>query len=220
MSSGINILLSSNYKYLKYASVLIESIYANIRDKDISIYYVYFGEYGSDNKLLEKRIKELGGSIQWLSPDLKDIECMVTNNYFSSEVYSSLFPHLWLPEGIDRILYLDIDTIVLKDFSELYFSDFDDKYLIASSNFIDYSADRNYEADRIKKGEYFNSGVLIYNIEALKRDIDISYYDYVMNHSDEFFFDQGMLNYLFYNKTKYVDSLIYNYRHTMARKAK
>ena len=61
---------------------------------------------------------------------------------------AEIFPH------IDKILYLDSDTIVRKDLSELFNTDIKDYYLAAAK----------------RPGDEYNCGVLLYNLKKWRED--------------------------------------------------
>ena len=210
----MNILLVSNYKYIKYATVLIESVFSSCPGVPIKIYYGYNGEPREDNQILEKRVHDLGGELEWVRPALDDLKNKKNANFYALEVYGTLFPHLWLPDDIDRILYLDIDTIVRKDISDFYNIDFNGNYIAAASvkRSENGKANRVFDAEAKKKGKYFNAGMILYNLGLLREKVDSSFYSYALDHTEEFFYDQGIMNYLFCEKTLFVDPVKYNFR--------
>ncbi|MDE6728912.1 MAG: hypothetical protein K2J80_13410, partial [Oscillospiraceae bacterium] len=121
-----------------------------------------------------------------------------------------------LPGNVDRILYLDIDTIVLGDISLLYSDDFDGCYFMAAEENCKRKCSDFASFDKKhKQPALFNSGVLMMNIPELRAcKIDKDFFlDQVKNMPDEnYFADQGLLNYCFWDKTKYVPA--YNWNHT------
>lgn len=103
--------------------------------------------------------------------------------YFPYEVYFPLDCHNYLPNWVDRILYIHAaDIIFVEDFSEYYFSDFNDKAItaeITARNFIKqidngkpllYSIDEHLEF--LKKNsllQYFNSGTFMINVDKFRK---------------------------------------------------
>lgn len=63
-------------------------------------------------------------------------------------------------QDLDRILYLDVDTIVFKDLSELYNIDFEDNYMAGV-----YEVRRKWDTPN-----YVNAGVLMMNLEKMRED--------------------------------------------------
>ena len=210
----MNILISCDEKYIKYAPVLLESIFEN-NNVPIHIFLVY--KNSSDEKY--KKLKQFvntkwNHTIEICSFEHINIDKLKTDNHFPLECYYTLFPQLFLPENVDRILYLDIDTIVDRNLKDFYEQDFEENYLIACGQNEGFKKSENMK--KPGKFGYFNSGVILYNIKKMRKELSLEYYDYVLSHSNEFFFDQGMLNHLFYKDTKYAETMLFNFRSYIA----
>jgi UDP-glucose:(galactosyl)LPS alpha-1,2-glucosyltransferase len=143
---------------------------------------------------------------------------------FSSSLYTSLpryysqsinrlLPQLIVPDSVHRLLYLDADLIVRGDLSAFYSLDFGESFLAAPSVRRDGQDGGPYwdqEAGVYKmiqiplKPEtlYFNSGVLLLNVDAF-RSISIHDYDEVVQKYQKqiVFADQDVLNLTFEGKT-------------------
>ncbi len=70
----------------------------------------------------------------------------------------------------DKVLYIDVDAIVLADISELYNTDIDNYYIAASidkniSLFIDY-----LDTLQVDEREYLNVGILLLNLKKIRAD--------------------------------------------------
>ncbi len=79
-------------------------------------------------------------------------------------MYKFLIPDIL--NKLDRIIYLDGDIIVQEDLEELYNCNIGDNYIgaVKDTNGIDY----DFFGKKIYK--YFNSGVMIMNLEKMRRD--------------------------------------------------
>ncbi len=121
-----------------------------------------------------------------------------------------------LPTEVDRILYLDIDTVVMGNISLLYETDFEGCFFVAAEeNCKRKRSDFALSEAKQKQPALFNSGVLLMNISKLRAEgIDISYYLGQIEGmaGKDYFADQGLLNYCFWDKIKLVPS--YNWNHT------
>lgn len=83
--------------------------------------------------------------------------------------YRIYLPDL-LPE-LDRVLYLDCDMLVVGDLTPLWRTGLDGHYLAAVSNVLERDArDWPRELGLERAGDYFNSGLLLLNLAALRRD--------------------------------------------------
>ena len=132
-------------------------------------------------------------------------------------IYYKLIAHKYLPDTVDRILYLDSDVIIRKDIEEFYFLDFDDNYLISTNNRMETHPKQTYDewviASNSNKHKfeytYSNPGVLIINVAKFRKEkIDIEFYkNQIKQMGDEkYFADEGIINFCFWDKRKLVPS--------------
>lgn len=113
---------------------------------------------------------------------------------------------IYLPQTLkelDKVIYMDGDTIVLKDLSELYNIDITNEYASVSKDGIYYRFPKEMkEMGLDKRGFYFNSGVMLYNLKKQRDDDIISQLEeYIKTHED-FYGDQDVLNVVFGDKLK------------------
>ena len=131
-----------------------------------------------------------------------------------------LLAHKYLPDEVDKILYLDTDTLVLKDIAEFYSTDFDDTFLIAAEEQCDKKYSRFLENPEKQTGEasIFNSGVLLMNLTRFRAEkIDTDFYLDHINRMEgaPYFADQGLLNYIFGGGRQVKLVPAYKYNHTV-----
>ena len=222
----MNILCATDRNFLYPAYVTIQSVIENHKDIDISFFLLAAEDILEDERFrLKEFVEASGNTIQYLSVDDSGYENFIVSERFNKVAYFRLMAHEYLPKSIDRILYLDVDIIVDKNiYDDFYMQDFNGKYLIATShnpnpdylNMLNYSI-VNLEA--AARGEYFNSGVLLMNLVQFRENITIEKYKEAYNacldQGLEVFYDQGLLNYMFFDKTLYFSSMDYNFRYSI-----
>lgn len=113
---------------------------------------------------------------------------------------------IYLPEilqNLEKVVYMDGDTLVLKDLHELYNIDVDNVYAAVAKDGIFYRFPKEMaEIGLDKRGFYFNSGVMLYNLKLQRQDnITSKHIEYIKTHED-FFGDQDVLNVVFEDKLK------------------
>ena len=127
--------------------------------------------------------------------------------------YYKLFAHEYLPTHVKRILYLDADVMIRKDISDFYFDDFEDLYFIAINSLMEMNPkfknkDFNPKQNELclRKSTNSNPGVLLINVDKLRQEnFNIEYYKGVVSQiSGNYWYEEGILNYLFTYKRKYV----------------
>lgn len=167
----MNICLSCDDKYSKYAGVVIASILlkSNV-DEDFS-FYILDSNISQENKdkiLSLKSIKEC--SICFIKIDetlFKTYKNIGTHSYLSLPA----FYRLKLPsilKDIDKVLYLDCDIIVNSSLQELYNTNIKNFYAAAV---VDIATKSSGYVPKLDKGNlYFNAGVLLLNLEKMRTD--------------------------------------------------
>ena len=89
--------------------------------------------------------------------------------HYHKIIIPMLFPHL------ERILYLDSDTLIFKDLSKMYNLNFNHNYIIGAQEGSEYINKRFKASIKV----YINSGVLLFNIKKIRKynkDIELLYF--------------------------------------------
>jgi len=112
-------------------------------------------------------------------------------------------------KNIDKVLYLDADTLVLDDLSKAYQTDIKDNYVAAVKDGLMYQYPEHIkEIGLAWRGFYFNSGIMLLNLKAIRQDNIINSALIYFNTHQEIFGDQDVLNVVFKQK---VQPLSYRY---------
>ena len=110
---------------------------------------------------------------------------------------------------IDKVLYLDADTLVLDDLSKAYQTDLKNNYVAAVKDGLMYQHPEHIaEIGLAWRGFYFNSGIMLLNLKAIRQDNIIKSALIYFNTHQEIFGDQDVLNVVFKDK---VAPLSYRY---------
>lgn len=113
---------------------------------------------------------------------------------------------IYLPQvlkDLNKVIYMDGDTLVLKDLRPLFEQETTGVYALAAKDGIFYRFPKEMaEIGLDKRGFYFNSGVMLYNLELQRQDnIVEKLVEYIKTHID-FFGDQDVINVVFADKVK------------------
>ena len=110
-------------------------------------------------------------------------------------------------------MYLDVDTIVNKDISQFYNESFDGKLVIASHDMGIFDGSLDYDKVKsinIDPNEYFNSGVLLMNLQEMRKEgLTSKRLLSILNMYK--LPDQDILNIAFKAKVKWTDEKKYNF---------
>jgi lipopolysaccharide biosynthesis glycosyltransferase len=136
------------------------------------------------------------------------------NSHITKTAYLRYFLDLFTDENSQKLLYLDIDVLVRKDISELFDLNFDEVIAasLASPKHMAYGEHlENFS------GEYFNSGVLLINMDKWRGlQIGKKLVNVTLGQSFQFL-DQDALNIVFQNNWKKIDRK-YNWFHDATKR--
>ena len=210
----MNFALSFNKKYLNYAIVTITSI-CESNGGHHDVYILHSELDNQDIFFISNSLYKYDVSIKALKIDFNRYkDALPTSDYWSHEIYYRLFLPEILPDNVDRILYLDTDIIVHNNIDDLYNIDFEEADICAcydSNDQLDYSALSDIQQQMfeplIAQGfKYFNSGVLLMNINSMKNKYRFETYLSAMKEWNNKMTapDQDILNYIHHAKVKYI----------------
>jgi len=119
---------------------------------------------------LQRMVERGGGTIVFHRMDREAVAGFPAQHRFTAAMWYRLFLPELLP-AVDRVLYLDCDTIAMDYLDELWATDLEDHWLAAVTNvFEPWSAHRPAELGLPGPEAYFNSGVLLLNLGQMRRD--------------------------------------------------
>jgi lipopolysaccharide biosynthesis glycosyltransferase len=131
---------------------------------------------------------------------------------YPKQIYYRLAAPLLLPDQLDRILYLDVDTIVINPLTSLYEMEFDGAYYIACTHTKEFLSKLNQTRLGAPKGApYVNTGVLLMNLPVLREKINLKeIQSYTKEKRTLVLPDQDILTALYGDKIKLADTFQYN----------
>ena len=209
----MNILFTLNNAFVPQVATCMCSIFENNKSMSEINIYLIASNISDDNK--QKIIdftKKYGRSVHIIHLDdvSEFIDFDFDTNGWSSIVLARLFLDKLLPDNINRILYLDGDTLVLKDLSRFYNIDLGDNVLgMCPEPTVD-KGRREFLA--LREAPYHNSGVLLIDLKQWRnREIGKKVIDFYKRHDGKLFApDQDALNGALKNNIVTL-SISYNY---------
>lgn len=229
MDKRIYIAISINEKYAAYAYVLLTSLFEHHAADSVTVYILqsdltmetkqwlsFFG------KQREQEIVFVTVSLEQILADLRQdtgegytAGVLPTTENWSKEMYYRLLLGEMIPKEVDRVLYLDVDIVINGNLSEFFFQELDSMELAAADDPMiqgNFSVEQQKLFQDMESVRYFNSGVLLYDLETIRKSyafstyIDVAQqYQYRLTNPD-----QDLLNYVHMGKVKYVDNTRYN----------
>ena len=213
----MNILVCFNSNYYMPALVLLKSLLVNNRwCEEMRIYVLYADLKPEEIRRFSQVAEESGFAKAIFLPVGKDKfqDAPLHLKWITRETYYRLLAQEMLPADVERVLYLDVDMIVMGSLEEFYHQDFEGKLLVACSRRGPGGVDPKLleQLTLPRDTIYFNAGTLLYDLAGQRREIDPGIlYEYpVLFHKQLKYGDQDVLNAVFYGLTKFADWRIYN----------
>ena len=201
---NIDVILSPDNNYVQHCTAVMSSILLNCDNTSYIRFHIL------DNNITRKN-KEKMASLKNIRPfdinyyDMSKFDCSqfpLNRGHISVATYYRLFIKEFLPEYIERALYLDCDVIVEKDLKELWDIDLSG-FLAAVAE--DETSIPNLMRLKLKYSDfYFNAGVILFNMNEIRKiDFLQECIDYYNQNKDVIELqDQDILNGVFDGRCK------------------
>lgn len=210
----MNLLFSINKKCISLLQTCMWSVWKNGGAKEYNVYVFYRDLNEKDRELIEYSLPE---DIQWNFIDVPQemFADFVTTKRYPQEIYYRLAAPYLLPVELDRILYMDVDTIVLNSLQSLYETDFEGNWFMGCTNtkvVLQKMNQARLGMDIQKDIPYINTGVLMMNLPLLRENIDMKdISDFAKRKRKALLFpDQDILTALYGEHVKLISKLKYN----------
>ena len=209
----INLLVTIDRNYLLPLTTMLGSYAETHKDIKTDVFVAHSVLTAEDFQCLERAVS---------GTDIQIHNIKITDKYFSDtpvlerlpeESFYRLLAFRYLPENVEKCLYLDPDIYIRKSLLPLYDIELGDSYLAAAGHMHGFGNAFNKARLGCKEQErYFNSGIMLMNLSAIRRDFTL---DDILECLEEnaqrlILGDQDMANILFGSKTVFFDERIYN----------
>ena len=195
-SDNLHIAISSDANYAKLVSILLVSLFENNKWANCITVHLLSNNIDEENiKQIEKHIPCDRGNL--VVHDVSDIAGRLRIKVPSTiaiSAYSRLFLSSLLDENIDRIIYMDVDAIVLGSLETIWCFDLGNNQI---AGVLDDVALYAKKAIGLNSNEaYVNSGFLLLNLKQWREDgIEAKILGYLIAHNGNVFHhDQGLIN--------------------------
>ena len=206
----MDICYATNESFAPYMAVSITSLLENNSSRNVVVHILH-SDLSKATKarlqMFERRYKN--AKIQFHKIDDSRFEKFgLTIEHITRETYFRYMIAEVLP-NIDRVLYLDGDTIVNGDISELFDTDLTNCYCAGVSDI--YIESIGYKKTLGLNGLYINAGVILFNLDEMRRT-NIAEKLFKLTAENNFKYqDQDAINVAFNGKIKELDC-VYNFK--------
>lgn len=196
ISDSLHIAVSSDSNYAKLVSILLVSLFENNQWATFITVHLLSNNIDEENiKHIKEHIPRDKGNLKIY--DISDIACRLKIDVpetIAISSYSRLFLSSLLNEDIDKVIYMDVDAIVLGSLRDLWCLDLGDNHI---AGVLDDVALYAKKAIGLKNNDaYVNAGFLLINLKQWRKEkVESKILDYLIAHNGNVFHhDQGLIN--------------------------
>lgn len=170
-SPTVHVACAANDAYVPHSAAMLASLFRVHAARDVVVHFLH-GPLLDPTVLGLLRAMVIGAGAAFVSHRIPDpaVAALPVMGRIPKEMWYRLF----LPErltGIERVLYLDCDTIVLDDVTPLWRTDLTRHALAAVNNVFEEGKERHAAGLGLAHPDrYFNSGVLLINLDAWRQE--------------------------------------------------
>lgn len=192
----LNIVIASDCNYLHLVSTCVVSLFETNSDEKLHIHLLSNGVDVADLGALKTIIEGYRGQLSvYPIENLRERLTVDVPSTISVTSYARLFAGSILPENLDKVLYIDCDTMFNGDMRKLFDMDLADNLV---GGVLDPLISRTYKKEiKIPMDEpYINAGVLIIPLNQWRSErMEQRFVDYlVANEGKVHHHDQGIIN--------------------------
>ena len=154
----MNILVTLDSNYIFPLTVLLKSLMITNPESDFDIYVAHSSLSEEDFRKIKSAVDLSRTKVYSVFVSAGILENAPVMKRITKETYYRLLMMDYLPQNIDRVLYIDPDTVVLREISPLYNMDFKGKTIGAGGHTKLFIEDLNHLRFRTgKESRYFNA---------------------------------------------------------------
>lgn len=192
---AINIAYMVDNNYVPYMITSMHSAIKNKNKESVYNFYIIAENFSSENIEKIKKIKEHNVNIEIIPARQKTLDYSHLGRFASFKI---AMQKIFIPdylEDVDKVLYLDADTLIQKDLNKIYSTNMGDAYIGATKDGLMYQFPEHItEIGLDWRKFYFNSGVMLLNLKDMRKDAIIEKSITYFNTHYEVFGDQDILN--------------------------
>lgn len=209
----MNILFTVNRAYMEHMMDCIRSIVRFPSEDGYDIYILHSDLTKQDQAYAAAQTENSGAKLhfQFVEPSL--FAAFPESDRYPRLIYYRIFAASLLPPEVEKILYLDGDTLVINPLEELYQMKFEGNYFLACTHVRKFLSKVNqYRLGMEEESAYINSGVMLMNLKELREKQNIKEVMSFVAKRRRYLTlpDQDIITALYGNKTGLIDTMKYN----------
>lgn len=170
LMNEFNVLYQFNDKYAPYAGVSLTSLLENNKDMENLTIYILPERISSESEEMFRRLaKNYNRKIIFIDTVqlIDQMKNIGINEYRGSYATNmKMFAPLYVDKTVERLLYIDSDTVICGSISELVDIDMQDKPIAMILDSL--GARHKHQVGHGKEDPYFNGGVILFDVNKWK----------------------------------------------------
>lgn len=195
-----HIMCCINDAYVQHCVVMLASLFDNNKSSNFCIHVFSFSLNTESITILRSFVEQNSQNIEIKIIAKPNVEFPnINGHYISADTYIRLFVPETLDKSIDKILYMDVDMVVIGDISDIFKVDLGNNLLAAIMDTP--KKNRNERLGIPQEYGYFNAGLLMINVQKWKElGLTSKCIQFITEHSSLIRqHDQDVLNALAFN---------------------
>lgn len=191
----VHVSYAINEAYVDYCRVSMLSLLTNNQQADVHFHILTDGLSAEARQKMEQTAEPYGATVSFYKIEDSYIDNLALSG-FNRNIWLRIFLPELLDENIDRVLYLDTDTIVCGDITELFSVDLTNHSLAACMDFMGFSDKVFKRLGYPSDYGYICSGVMVFNLNYFRaHNLTEKILDFARKHAGEITFpDQDAIN--------------------------
>lgn len=172
---------------------LLNLLYSTVlHNSDAEFYVVDAGMSEDSRQIIDRFASRNGITAHILLADKARLDSLPESLYWTSAIYARILIPELLPQ-YDRAIYIDADTTVVSDLTELWSTPLNGTLI---AGVVDgYLQQSELDQVRVPREEYINSGVLVFDLALWRKErIAEKVFEYLAGHRKLIFPDQSAIN--------------------------
>ncbi len=219
----INIAVSASSTYIRYARVMMASIYKTHPHFIVNLYVFYLND---DVAMYRKVLEEQSSfhnrlnQVHFVKVEKNLLNKVDDGKGWALDLWCRWYSLNFLVNKCERVLLLGVDTFVREDISEFYFQDMSGYYFACAPDmFVSNTNPEIWPAIKrdmnrhglTDKKRYINGDVVLLNLDATQHNL--SFDDFLCLYKKNKFtcWDQDVITYCFKDYLKYQNEHLFNY---------
>lgn len=166
MDTPINITLASDDNYARHMGIVALSVLANATEPERYNFYFLDAGIGTDNRdRIRTTVERYDACCHFITPDTSAYGDIPLKRYGVAALFRLSLASL-LPAEVARVIYLDCDVLAFDDLGKLWQTDLQGHTVGAVTNL----GGQPVERLGIPDGDYFNSGVLLIDMQRWREE--------------------------------------------------